>query len=54
MFIHDLKVNYLNNPLGIDVDSSPVFSWKYSQEFNLKQLSYRIIVSKDEKTDYPR
>ena len=49
MDIQNLKVNYLSNPLGVDLYTPPIFSWEYSQEFNLKQLSYRIIVSKDEK-----
>ena len=48
MKLQNIKVNYLTDPLGIDCAVPPVFSWEYSDEFNLKQLGYRILVSESE------
>ncbi|MFA5535355.1 MAG: family 78 glycoside hydrolase catalytic domain, partial [Mariniphaga sp.] len=43
--VTDLRVEYMNNPLGMDV-SHPRFSWKMtSGERGVNQAAYRIIVS---------
>ena len=45
----DLKVEYLSNPMGIDTDQ-PRFSWKlFSEERNINQTAYQIIISKSPK-----
>jgi len=42
--IKDLAVEYLTNPLGVDVEQ-PRFSWKiFSDESDVKQVAYQIIV----------
>jgi alpha-L-rhamnosidase len=41
----DLRVEYLSNPMGIDTDQ-PRFSWKLnSEERNINQKAYQLIVS---------
>ncbi|MDD4109203.1 MAG: family 78 glycoside hydrolase catalytic domain [Prolixibacteraceae bacterium] len=45
--VADLKVEYRQNPLGVDVNS-PRFSWKiYTENRDVLQKSYRIILSED-------
>lgn len=42
--IHDLRVNYLKNPIGLD--STPKFTWKLSSEKRGEhQTAYRLMVS---------
>lgn len=46
--IHDLRVEYLENPEGID-ELKPRFSWVLKGDgFNRKQTAYRIVVSSKE------
>jgi len=46
--VNDLRVEYMKNPIGIDVNQ-PRFSWKpESDERGVFQTAYRIIVSADE------
>lgn len=46
--IYDLRVEYMKNPIGIEV-GKPRFSWKMeSNERGASQTAYRIIVSEDE------
>lgn len=47
--IDELEVEYLNNPVGMDI-RKPRFSWKIvSEERDVMQVAYRIIVSESEK-----
>jgi len=46
--VNDLRVEYMKNPIGIDV-SQPCFSWKLeSKKRGVYQMAYTIIVSSDE------
>ncbi len=46
LVVHDLRVEYLTNPMGVDV-SQPRFSWKIeSPERGIMQGAYRIVVGK--------
>jgi len=45
----DLTVEYLTNPLGVDVEQ-PRFSWKiFSEERDVKQVAYQVIVGESVK-----
>jgi alpha-L-rhamnosidase len=45
--VHDLKVEYFENPVGID-DTNPRLSWKMnSEQRNTMQTAYRVQVSTD-------
>lgn len=47
MIIYDLKTEYLNNPIGIDVNN-PSFTWKLKSDTRgTKQTAYQIIVAED-------
>jgi alpha-L-rhamnosidase len=47
MELKDLRVEYQENPLGLDI-KKPRFSWKLvSEEKNVLQTAYRIFVTKD-------
>ena len=48
VLLKDLRVEYMKNPVGIDI-SQPCFSWKLeSNERGMSQTAYTIIVSTDE------
>lgn len=50
MELKDLRVEYRENPLGLDI-KKPRFSWKLvSEEKNVMQTAYRIFVTKEGKT----
>lgn len=50
--IYDLKTEYLDNPMGIDA-LQPRFSWKIkSDQKNVRQISYHLIVKEGKKTVY--
>jgi alpha-L-rhamnosidase len=47
MRLRDLRIEYQENPLGLDI-KKPRFSWKLvSEEKNVLQTAYRILVTKD-------
>ena len=47
--VKDMLVEYLNDPLGVDTEK-PRFSWKIaSQDRDVKQVAYQIIVSEHKK-----
>ena len=47
--INDLTVEYLTNPLGVDMEQ-PRFSWKiFSDERDVKQVAYQVIVGESVK-----
>ena len=44
--VGDLRVEYLTNPVGVDL-TNPLFSWKITSEYRgIKQQAYQIIVGK--------
>lgn len=50
MKLKDLRIEYQENPIGLDI-KKPRFSWKLvSEEQNVMQTAYRIFVSKDNGT----